>query len=286
METPVRHVVMFSGGVGSWGTARRVADRHGTDNLTLLVADTNTEGPDWRPFVEACHNDIGGELVVLDNGGRDIWDVFTENRFIGNTRADICSRVLKREPLRQWLEQHCQPESTVVYLGFDWTEEHRFDRSKPHWAPWQVASPLIDPPYADKRDLLGQLEERGIPIPRLYGAGFPHNNCGGACVKGGHGQWRRLFFYDPDTFAYHELREQKMRDLLGKDVSVLRDRKGGETSPYTLAQLRDALTQNPSLFDSFNDDAACDCFGGPITGSEAVPLSPATPGDPDFIGGH
>lgn len=27
------HVVMFSGGIGSWGAARRVADSYGTSNL-------------------------------------------------------------------------------------------------------------------------------------------------------------------------------------------------------------------------------------------------------------
>jgi len=36
----LEHVVMFSGGIGSWATARRVADEHGPEHLTLLFADT------------------------------------------------------------------------------------------------------------------------------------------------------------------------------------------------------------------------------------------------------
>lgn len=53
----MRHVVNFSGGVGSWAAARRVADRHGTDNLTLLFADTLIEDADlYRFLVEAAAN--------------------------------------------------------------------------------------------------------------------------------------------------------------------------------------------------------------------------------------
>lgn len=31
---------MYSSGVGSWAAAKRVAEKYGTDNLTLLFADT------------------------------------------------------------------------------------------------------------------------------------------------------------------------------------------------------------------------------------------------------
>jgi hypothetical protein len=30
---------MFSGGIGSWATAKRVAEKHGTDDLYLLFSD-------------------------------------------------------------------------------------------------------------------------------------------------------------------------------------------------------------------------------------------------------
>ena len=42
----MKHVVMFSGGIASWATAKRVAERHGTDALTLLFADTRIEDDD------------------------------------------------------------------------------------------------------------------------------------------------------------------------------------------------------------------------------------------------
>ena len=35
----ITRVVMFSGGIGSWAAAKRVAEAHGTDDLVLLFAD-------------------------------------------------------------------------------------------------------------------------------------------------------------------------------------------------------------------------------------------------------
>lgn len=254
-----RHVVSFSGGAGSWMTARRVAEQYGTENLTLLTADTNTEAPDWLPFVYACHEDVGGELVILDNGGRNIWDVFYEARFMGNSRVDICSRMLKREPLRKWLEDNCDPADTTIYLGFDWTEEHRLHRARPHWEPWTVESPLCDPPYLQKAEILFELEAAGIQQPELYTKGYSHNNCGGACVKAGQAQWAKLLRDYPERYAYHEQQEYEFRDFIEKDVSILRDRRGGETKPLTLEDFRLRLIEESEDYDHA-DWGACSCM--------------------------
>ena len=48
----MQHVVMFSGGAGSWMTAKRVAEKHGTDNLILLFADTLIEDEDLYRFLD------------------------------------------------------------------------------------------------------------------------------------------------------------------------------------------------------------------------------------------
>ena len=42
----IRHLVYFSGGVGSWAAAKRVAQREDVDQLTLLFADTLIEDED------------------------------------------------------------------------------------------------------------------------------------------------------------------------------------------------------------------------------------------------
>ncbi len=48
----MKHVVMFSGGAGSWATARRVIDR-GLDPV-LLFADTRMEDEDRLDVMMPC----------------------------------------------------------------------------------------------------------------------------------------------------------------------------------------------------------------------------------------
>lgn len=264
----MKHVVQFSGGVGSWATARRVVDAHGPEGLILLLADTLSEAGDWRPFVEACHRDLGGEIVQLVDG-RDIWQVFNDEGFIANTRVDICSRVLKREPLRAWLEENCDPADTIVYLGFDWTEEHRLLRARPHWEPWRIEAPLCDPPYIEKPALVEDLRRRGIPVPIAYELGLPHNNClRYGCIKGGQAYWREILTKLPEAYARSEAQEEAFRAAHGKDVAIMRDRKvrilddgstGTVTTPLTLREFRERIEASPSLFDVL-DWGACSCM--------------------------
>lgn len=254
------HVVMMSSGAGSAMAAKRVAGECGPgDHLTLLFADVNMEHPDNYRFLREAHAWIGGDLVTLTNDGRTIWDVFKAGRFLGNTRADLCSRVLKREPMREWLEANCDPAGTVVHLGFDWTEEHRFTRAIPHWAPWVVRAPLCEEPYIDKAEAMEAMAAEGLLPPLLTRQGFPHANCGGGCVKAGHKQFKKLLELDPATFHDWERREQEFRDFIGKDVAILRDRTGGITTPLPLSTLRERLGVAPSAY-SDGDWGGCNCM--------------------------
>lgn len=227
-------VVMFSGGVGSWMAARRAA---AAGPIVLLFADTRIEDPDLYRFVAQVAPSLGRLVTIAD--GRTPWDLFDAEGFIGNTRVDICSRVLKRDLIRHWLNvQDYHPHRTTLYLGIDWTEAHRFERARERWLPWRVEAPLCDPPLLSKADMLAALEASGIRPPRLYAMGFPHNNCGGGCVKAGISHWTHLLKTLPAVYAEWEFRETRFRETTGKDVAILRDRRGGQTRPLTLSALR------------------------------------------------
>lgn len=257
----MKHVAMFSSGAGSAVAARRVVERYGPDDVTLLFADVNGEHADNYRFLAEAAPWVGGELVVIDNDGRTIWDVFMDVRFLGNSRVDPCSRVLKREPMLQWLKDHCDPADTVVYLGFDWTEEHRLERAKPHWDPWSVECPLMWEPMLDKGEALALLRGDGIEPPWLTRQGFPHANCGGGCVKAGIGQFKHLLKVAPDTYAEWEAHEEEIRAELG-DVAILRDRNHGMSRPLPLRSLRLRVESQPSLFDG-EDWGGCNCMTPP-----------------------
>lgn len=248
---------MFSGGVGSWAAAKRVAAEHGTDRLWLIFADTKMEDPDLYRFLDEAAADVGGTLVKLADG-RTPWEVFKDKRFLGNTRIDPCSRILKRELIRGYLDKKFRPSWTVIYLGIDWTEDHRFKRAKGYWAPWEIDAPMCRRPLMTKPQMLREMETQGIKAPVLYDLGFPHNNCGGFCVKAGQAHFAHLLRTMPERFGYHEAQEEALRCHLGKDVAILRDRRGGETKPLTLRTLR-ARIEGEEQYDLF-EWGGCGCF--------------------------
>lgn len=289
------HVVMYSGGVGSWAAAKRVAEKHGPYNLTLLFTDTLSEHPDtYRFLVESAANVLRRQgaldgIIQLAAGvprefgparkawlerlrqqsvqaipglvwladGRTIWEVFEDVKFLGNTRVDPCSRILKRELADRWLVTNRDPESTTVYVGIDWTEEHRFTRLAQRKLPWVYKAPLCEKPYIDKGELHAWAKREGVPMQALYKMGAPHANCAGGCIKMGQGGFARLLAADPAEYARWEANEEKLRERLG-DVSILRDRAGDQTQPLTLYGLRRRIEGNllPDLFDI----GGCGCF--------------------------
>lgn len=235
----MQHVVMFSGGIASWATARRVAQEHGTDNLTLLFADTRIEDEDTYRFLEEAAEQVGGELVWLCEG-RTPWEVFFDERYLGNIWYDPCSLLLKREPLQEYTQEHFDPQDTILYFGFTADEQHRADRARELQQPWQAEAPLCDCPRLDREALLEECRAVGLEPPRMYGMGFSHANCGGFCVKGGIWNYRRLLKYFPERYAHHERQEQALREYLGReDISIIRDRRGGENRPVTLREFRE-----------------------------------------------
>lgn len=266
----MRHLVQFSTGAASAEVAWRVVGKHGPDDVTLLTADTLAEDEDnWR-FAQEVAGRLGCEWVRLADG-RTPMQVGRDHRCVPNNRMAVCSRVLKRELLAKYRDEHFTQDDTIIYLGYDWTETHRVEAAFRHWAPWTVRCPLTEPPHLWKQQILDLFRERGIEPPRLYAQGFAHANCGGACVRGGQAQWELLLRVNRPLYLRWEDEEEETRSLIGKDASILRDRSirpghTAETRPLSLRQFRERLEQQPSLFTA-DDWGACGCF---MDGSDAA----------------
>jgi hypothetical protein len=161
------HCVQFSTGAGSAEVAFRVEQiASADDRLVLLTADTMVEDEDnWR-----FANDVVQALSprwewIVIRDGRTPMQVGRDKRVVPNNRLAICSRVLKREALDRWIKHNCDPESSIIYLGFDWTEPHRFEKAEPLWKPYKISAPLMDAPYIEKSALMGKLKSMGITPP-------------------------------------------------------------------------------------------------------------------------
>ena len=254
----MKRVVQTSGGTGSWATARRVVDTYGPDDVTLLFADTRVEDDDLYRFLGDVERDLGLPVTRVRDG-RTPEQVDVDRRWLSNAKVAQCSLELKIKPCREWLEANCDPADTVLYVGIDWSESERIPGIVKGWAPWTVDMPLTRPPYVDKHQIEADLRSRGIEPPLLNRLGFAHNNCGGACIRGGQAQWAHLLRVFPDRFAAKEAHEQRMRDMLGADVAILRDRRGGATKPLPLTVLRQRIeASDADAFDAL-DWGGCGC---------------------------
>lgn len=246
------HVVFFSGGVASYIAAKRLGG-----DVICLFTDTATEDPSLYEFLEEAASKLGHPLVWLKDG-RDVWDVFEDARYIGNTRVDPCSRILKREPARKWILDNCKPETHDITFGISWDEDHRLNAIRKHWEGWDVLSPLCDPPLMDKKRMIEEAENDGLTIPTLYEKGFPHANCGGFCVKAGQAQFAHLLKEMPERYAYHE---KRMNDLMAKQPGLkpfLRKRINGELTYMTMTEWREYVEAGGKYDD--RDFGGCNCF--------------------------
>lgn len=265
-DTPTKHIVMFSGGIGSWATAKRVVERYGSENVILLFSDVKgtTDNPhigedeDTYRFIDEAAVNLGCELVKLVDG-RNIWEVFRQQRFLGNSRLAPCSHHLKQKPAKKWITENTTPSNAVIYVGIDWTEAHRMTAVVNGYRPWLVDAPLLEKPHLTKQQLIELAESEGLQPPRLYAYGFKHNNCGGGCVRAGQKQFKHLLEVMPERFAEWERQEEKMQDFLGVPVTILSRTENGKKVPFSLTELREAAELQPHLIDLNDVGESCNC---------------------------
>lgn len=231
---------MFSGGIGSFFAAKRVIDKvdREKERVVLLFADTLIEDEDLYRFIKDAENYFGIKITKLTEG-RTPWEVFFDVNFLGNSRIDPCSKLLKRNLLNDWVRNNYSEKECIVYMGIDWTESHRIENVQKRVAPYIYLAPLCEKPLLDKGQMFIELEKIGIKRPRLYDLGFYHNNCGGFCIKSGQAQFKLLLEKFPDRYKFHEEMEQKIREKMKKDVTIMRIMRKGVKYNITLKDFRE-----------------------------------------------
>ncbi|MFJ8387734.1 hypothetical protein ACIQ9Q_25050 [Streptomyces sp. NPDC094438] len=90
------------------------------------------------------------------------------------------------------MNEHVPAHASTVYIGIEPNphDRRRIPAIVRNWQPWNVEFPLADGPDAAKDELLAQVRALGLVPPCLYGLGFAHNDCAGACVRAGQRQWK------------------------------------------------------------------------------------------------
>lgn len=267
----MKYIVNFSGGLCSFWAAHRTIQSYGPLNTVLLFADTLIESKQLYEFNTRASDLLG---VPITRVSREMtpWQLFRQEGLIANDRFPICSVMLKRDPLNEWMEgnfemRHMQYnglfETGCVVLGFDWTEEHRVKAFEKAHPDWMVSSPMCEEPLWDKCKMQSEASKLGLVISDNYKWGLPHDNCGGGCVRAGQAHWARLLEVNPNLYNDWENEEQftllylKQRGI--QPFTMMKETIKRKTSPLSLMELRERI-QNGKKFDKY-DWGGCGCGG-------------------------
>ncbi len=249
------HWISVSGGLGS-AISCIVAHENKLD-YEMVFADTLIEDDDLYRFIYEMSAKLGKKLHHLKDG-RNPWQVFIYRRYIGNSRLAHCSDVLKTDMVRNFLETNATAGDILV-LGMDLSELDRIERAEKKWSPRKVSSLLNE--FKCWRPTWKELLKRyNIAEPRLYSFGFPHNNCGGMCVKAGLTQFATLLKYFPDRYKWHEEWQEYAMYMIGPTAKpFLRKVVAGETLYLTLRVFRNMVEAGVIDIDPY-DFGGCGCF--------------------------
>jgi len=239
----MHHVISIGGGISStWLLVDRVLAKYPADSVHAVICPVENEHPDvWK----LCDAVSARYHIPIHRIGQsaDIWQVFFEQRMMGNPFADPCSRILKREKMARYMSQYT-PADTMLHVGITADEIDRMLAITRNWSKqgFKVQADLADEPLLNRDRLVEMCKQEFGFAPQLYLEGFSHNNCGGFCVKAGKGQMARLLYYHPDIYRYHERMEQTHQRFFCHDNTIMRDEwtRGGVrgADPLTLCDFR------------------------------------------------
>lgn len=249
----MRNIVALSGGLASAYCVKLLQDEN-AENVLLYFNDVKWENPDLYRFL----NDISSFFnlpIFNDSDGRNPEELFFDNRFLGNSRGALCSKILKAERLQKFIQ-----DGDVITFGINKEEGHRAERIIQVYQNIMTKKkieiclrfPLIEKDINSETVKQFFIDNK-IEIPELYRKGFLHNNCSGGCVRQGKSQWRKLLIEYPEVYKSRELTEIKVGEFLKRRVTFLKD--------VSLKELRELIEKDTTI-DLFDDsDIVTDCIG-------------------------
>ena len=254
----MKHIISYSGGLGSAITADFICKQYGKENVILLFADTLIEDEDLYRFNNDVIKLLGCQFVRIADG-RTPWQIFNDVKYIGNTRVDPCSRILKRDLIHKYLNENYKPDECIIWIGIDCTEEHRLAPVVKRNKPYLYRSYFIENDIFLIKDYKFKwCIDNGIEIPKMYKIGFAHHNCGGFCVKAGQGQFEMLWKLLPEVYLKNENEEQLAIKANPNLRPFLRKTINGKLRYLTLKQFREEFLESNKPIDS-DEFGGCGC---------------------------
>ena len=228
------HVVAVSGGKDSTALAILLQEREPRD-YTYVCTPTGDELPEMFDHWKRLGVLLGKPLLpIMHTTGLN--GVIEKQKCLPNNRIRFCTRILKIEPYRRWLEAQAAKGPVVSYVGLRADEQGRAGGAYGDIAGVTMRFPLREWGL-DEAAVWKALDERNISIPE-------RTDCA-RCFHQRLGEWWRLWREFPEIYAEAEAQEEKYnqtfrnpsRDSWPAKLSDMRVRfEKGEIPPRTKTQ--------------------------------------------------
>lgn len=227
--------------------------------------------PQWRAFLQQLRLRAQEEIpeLIWLSVGKDPWETFRDERYLGNSRRDPCSKKLKRIVLDKWLALAADPSIDVLIYGIGEHEKHRFDDVDKDGNPTGIKHRLATKGWTAEAPLIGlpeinptwHMHKEGLRPARNYSLGYLHDNCGGFCVKAGKAHYQNRYRVHPERYAYDTMMERKIAEYLGKSVTIMREVVGKKKRNLSLAEFGERLKASPEItYDYEPGGSGCGCM--------------------------
>lgn len=185
------HVIGFSGGKDSTAMAMRLAELQPDLDAILVCTPTGDELPEWHEHMRNVRCLTSWPIQIV-TAGIGLNSLVAREKMIPNARARFCTRILKIEPYRAWLQkQTAQHDHVISYVGLRADEEGRAGGAYSDIDGVEMRFPMREWGWGEA-DVWSYLEQHNVSIPR--------GNCA-RCYEQQLGEWWTLWREHPDIYA-------------------------------------------------------------------------------------
>jgi 3'-phosphoadenosine 5'-phosphosulfate sulfotransferase (PAPS reductase)/FAD synthetase len=209
--SPRKLVAAFSGGKDSTAMVLRLHESG--ESFRLLYTATGNELPEVRDHIQRIASLTGAEFVDLHSPTLE--ELIDEQQCLPNWRMRWCTRMIKIEPCKEWLESH--PEE-VLAVGLRADEEGRAGGT---YEGAEIIYPMREWNWG-LGEVVSYLERREIAVPK-------RTDCA-VCFFQTLEEWRELWLNHPEEYARGEAWEAQIGHTFRSN--------GRDTWPAGLAELR------------------------------------------------
>jgi hypothetical protein len=186
---------------------------------------------------------------------RNPWEVFEDLSYMGSDRNAICARHLKQRRTELWLRDNADSDTDDLGYGVKLAQAGRMGAIGAKMHPFRTIAPLVEfrldfKAYGDE-----VLAYHGLSWPTMYEDGYGNTNCGGFCVRSGLQQLRILLRTDRELYMYHEEREEKLHQKIGR-YPFLKKTAEGQRIPITMKEYRLYLETGNLIIDGKEYEAS------------------------------